>query len=102
MDLHGIQAYDDTFMDDILPFKPHLSVVESDSDSDTESELDEDEKIRAEDSEGEDPDEEPDIFDWDSFKAPTDGLSEWDKLGEEYEAEAALGVYSLLIHVETG
>ncbi|KAF8197206.1 hypothetical protein K438DRAFT_1967450 [Mycena galopus ATCC 62051] len=43
-----------------------------------------------EDSDGEDSDEDSDIFDWDSFKSPIDGLSAADRLGEEYEAEAAL------------
>ncbi|KAJ7663640.1 hypothetical protein B0H17DRAFT_1143968 [Mycena rosella] len=54
------------------------------------------------DGRGEDPDDDPDLFDWESFKAPTDGLAEWEKLGESYEAEAAaiahkLSTYDLAI-----
>ncbi|KAF7349606.1 hypothetical protein MSAN_01686300 [Mycena sanguinolenta] len=68
----------------------HRAVVleESDAEDDLDGDGDE-ESMRDEDSEGEDSDVEPDIFDWDSFKAPTEGLSEWDKLGVEFEAEAA-------------
>jgi hypothetical protein len=49
--------------------------------------------MRVEDSEGEDSDQDPDIFDWETFRAPTDDLPAWDSLGAEYEAEAALGSY---------
>jgi hypothetical protein len=48
-------------------------------------------ELRDEDSDAENSDEEPDIFDWDRFEAP--GLSAWDKLGESYEVEAATGVF---------
>ncbi|KAF8205478.1 hypothetical protein K438DRAFT_1578930, partial [Mycena galopus ATCC 62051] len=76
-----------------MPSQPpqRLVIVDSDSDSAAGSDSDTDEEsVRAEDSDGEDSDEDADIFDWDSFKAPTDGLSAADRLGEEYEAEAAL------------
>ncbi|KAF7333167.1 hypothetical protein MVEN_02382500 [Mycena venus] len=85
---------------------PHRAVLfdESDSEDDLDGEMDGDgdeESVRGEDSDAENSDEEPDIFDWDSFKAPTDGLSEWDKLGVEFEAEAAiaqkLSAYDLAI-----
>ncbi|KAF7346287.1 hypothetical protein MSAN_01855900 [Mycena sanguinolenta] len=41
------------------------------------------------DSDGEDSDNDADIFDWDSFIPPDAGLVAWDKLRAEYEAEAA-------------
>ncbi|KAJ7442914.1 hypothetical protein B0H11DRAFT_1932112 [Mycena galericulata] len=67
---------------------------ESDDDTESEHDIDDEEEMREEDSDGEDPDQDP--FDWDSFTAPDDGLSAWDKLGEGYEAEAATGVCSPL------
>lgn len=98
VDLELEEEPEDVFMDDNvdLSFADHYTrpVAGSDSDDTSESGADTDEEeMRDEDSDGEDPDE--DIFDWDSFQAPDDGLSAWDKLGEEYEKEAALGTCSL-------
>ncbi|KAJ7463887.1 hypothetical protein B0H11DRAFT_1922815 [Mycena galericulata] len=68
------------------------SVPDSDDEEDDESESvagSEESEVRIEDSDGEDSENEPDIFDWDSFKAPGEGLSALDQLGTEYEREAA-------------
>ncbi|KAJ7105986.1 hypothetical protein C8R44DRAFT_638922, partial [Mycena epipterygia] len=54
--------------------------------NDTESERDED-------SEGENSEDDDDLFDWDRFEAP--GLSAWEQLGESYEAEAAAIAHKL-------
>ncbi|KAF7350068.1 hypothetical protein MVEN_01308700 [Mycena venus] len=71
------------------------SELSSDSDEeDNDDFLDGDEEqVRGEDSDGENSDEDPDIFDWESFKAP--GLSASDQLGEEYEREAAVIAHKL-------
>jgi hypothetical protein len=72
-----------------------MPFVRCDSDESSESELEDGEEegdVRGEDSDGENSDEDPDIFDWDNFEASDDGLSAWDNLGEKYEAEAATGV----------
>ncbi|KAJ7086219.1 hypothetical protein C8R44DRAFT_650972, partial [Mycena epipterygia] len=119
-DVGGVKVSDDTepaaddglatagFADletpEILPSSsyPHLlsQLHNSDSEDDFDEglEVDEDDENseREEDSDGEDSEEEPDIFDWDSFKAPMAGLSEWDRLGESFEAEAAIGVLQYL------
>ncbi|KAF7374216.1 hypothetical protein MSAN_00303900 [Mycena sanguinolenta] len=74
--------------------------LHSDEEEGFESE-NEDEDLIPEDSDGEDSDNDADIFDWDSFIPPNAGLAAWDKLGAEYEAEAAtahkLSEYDLAI-----
>ncbi|KAF7358560.1 hypothetical protein MSAN_01194200 [Mycena sanguinolenta] len=71
--------------------------VESGLDSEEEDEddafLDELDPVRGEDSDGDNSDDEPDIFDWDSFKPS--GLTAWEELGEEYEQEAAAVAHKL-------
>ncbi|KAF7328599.1 hypothetical protein MSAN_02480800 [Mycena sanguinolenta] len=71
--------------------------VESGLDSEEEDEddafLDELDPVRGEDSDGDNSDDEPDIFDWDSFKPL--GLTAWEELGEEYEQEAATVAHKL-------
>jgi hypothetical protein len=91
IDLPAIDDSDDVFRTDYS--LGHRS-GDSDLDFSAGSGSDSDEEpMRAEDSEGEDPDQDADIFDWETFRAPTDGFPAWDKLGAEYEAEAALGTY---------
>jgi hypothetical protein len=72
-----------------------LEEPDSDSGEDGEFESDDDDEnpVLSEDSDGEDSDNDPDIFDWESFVPPDDGLAPWEKLGASYEAEAAIGVY---------
>jgi hypothetical protein len=77
-----------------LPRSIHRAYSVSSADSDSEDGLDNGD-LRDEDSEAENSEDEPDIFDWDSFQVPTEGLAEWDKLGEEFEAEAAIGALTV-------
>jgi hypothetical protein len=71
----------------------HGLVLEDESDSESRDGGENGDEIREEDSDAENSDEEPDIFDWDSFEVP--GLSVWDSLGEAYDAEAAIGMSAL-------
>ncbi|KAJ7108095.1 hypothetical protein C8R44DRAFT_744057 [Mycena epipterygia] len=103
-DLGGEEEASWTF--DWVIMRRHWDGRENEQGTESESEeaLDDDEVdseagIAGEDSDGDDSDTEPDLFDWDSFKAP--GLSAYDQLGEEFEREAAtahkLRAYDLAI-----